>query len=119
MPDPTTPPRGAEAIDLMAARFRALAEPVRLRLLHAIGRGERSVTELVEATGSGRANVSKHLGLLLEVGLVARRREGLVMLYRVADDSVFALCDVVCASLSERLAAQQTAVADLVLREED
>jgi ArsR family transcriptional regulator len=108
MPD-TVP--SAAAIDLIATRFRALAEPVRLRLLLALGRTERSVSELVDASGTGQANVSKHLGVLLESGIVGRRREGSTVLYRVVDASVFELCDTVCASLRERLSVQQTAVA--------
>jgi len=69
-----------------------------------------SVTELVEATGAGQANISKHLGLLLDAGLVARRKEGLNVFYRVADSSIFELCEAVCNSLDERLAAQQSVV---------
>ena len=106
----------AAAIDLIAMRFRALSEPVRLRLLDAMRRGDRSVTELVEEVGTGQANISKHLGVLLEAGLVARRREGVSVRYRVTDDFVFALCDTVCASLTERLSAQQTAVAAFAQR---
>jgi ArsR family transcriptional regulator len=79
--------------------------------------GERSVTELVEEVGTCQANISKHLGVLLDAGLVARRREGASALYRVADDSVFALSDTVCASLVERLGAQQTAVAAFAERQ--
>lgn len=99
-----------EAFELIAARFRILAEPMRLRILHTLGESEMSVTELVEATGAGQANISKHLGLLLDAGLVARRKEGLNVYYRVADPSIFELCETVCSSLDERLAAQQSAV---------
>ena len=97
-------------MELIAARFRVLAEPMRLKILHALGEEEMSVTELVEAIGAGQANVSKHLALLLEAGLVARRKEGLNVYYRVADDSIFDLCEAVCTSLGERLAAQHSAV---------
>lgn len=99
-----------EAFELIAARFRILAEPMRLRLLHTLGQREMSVTEIVEATGAGQANISKHLGLLLDAGLVARRKEGLNVFYRVADESIFDLCETVCESLGERLAAQQSVV---------
>jgi ArsR family transcriptional regulator len=99
-----------EAFALIAARFRALAEPMRLKILHALGDREVSVGELVEATGAGQANVSKHLGVLLDAHLVVRRKEGLNVLYRVADESVFDLCDAVCRSVGERLAEQHSAV---------
>ena len=99
-----------EAFELIAGRFRVLAEPMRLRLLHALGDGEMSVSGLVGATGAGQANVSKHLGILLESGLVARRKERLNVFYRVADPSVFEMCEAVCSSLSERLGSHQDAI---------
>ncbi len=99
-----------EALKLVAARFRVLGEPVRLKLLQLVCEGEMSVTELVEAAGAGQANVSKHLGILLEAGLVARRKEGLNVFYRIADESVIELCELVCRSLGMRLAAQHEVI---------
>lgn len=90
----------------ITARFKALAEPMRLRVLHALRGGERTVGELVEAIGATQANVSKHLAVLHREGLVARRKEGLHVHYRVADPSVFRLCDVVCGTLEQRAARQ-------------
>lgn len=99
-----------EVLELIASRFRILSEPMRLKILHTLGQKEWSVSELVEAVGGGQANVSKHLALLLKEGLVARRKEGLNAYYRIADQSVFDLCDSVCSSLGERLAATHSAV---------
>ncbi len=99
-----------EALELIAARFRMLAEPMRLKILHALGQEEMSVGEMVEATGAGQANVSKHLALLLDAGLVARRKEGLMVYYRVSDATIFDLCEAVCSSLGEHLAARHDAV---------
>jgi ArsR family transcriptional regulator len=99
-----------EAFELIAGRFRILAEPMRLRLLHALGGAEMSVSELVQATGAGQANVSKHLGILLDSGLVFRRKEGLQVFYRVADPSIFEMCETVCSSLGDRLAARREAI---------
>lgn len=99
-----------EAFGLIAGRFRVLSEPMRLRLLHSLGEGEMSVSELVQATGAGQANVSKHLGILLDSGLVARRKKGLNVFYRVADPSVFDMCEAVCSSLGERLTAHREAI---------
>jgi ArsR family transcriptional regulator len=99
-----------EALELIAARFRVLGEPMRLRMLHALEQAEMSVTELVDATGAGQANVSKHLAIMLEAGLVARRKEGLNVLYRIADQSVFELCDAVCSSVGQRLTARHNAI---------
>ena len=104
-----------EAFELIAGRFRVLAEPMRLRLLHALGDIEMSVSELVEATGAGQANVSKHLGIMLDAGLVGRRKEGLNVFYRVAEPSIFDMCEVVCSSLSQRLAAHHDAMRSFAL----
>ena len=86
---------------LVAARFRILGEPARLQLLDVLRRGERSVSEVVELTGMGQANVSKHLQLLHQTGFVERRKEGLFTYYRIADEDVFRLCDLVCRRLDE------------------
>jgi DNA-binding transcriptional ArsR family regulator len=99
----------AEVLDLVAARFKALAEPARLRILSALRDGEHTVGELVEATGFGQANVSKHLRLLHDLRFVDRRRDGLYTLYRLADEDVFALCDLMCGRL-EREVEQRRAV---------
>ena len=99
-----------EALELVATRFRVLGEPVRLKLLQLVCEGEMSVTELVEASDAGQANVSKHLGILLGAGLVARRKEGLNVFYRIADESVVELCEIVCRSLGVRFAAQHKVI---------
>jgi DNA-binding transcriptional ArsR family regulator len=88
-----------ELLVLIAERFRSLGEPTRLRLLDALRAGETTVTDLVEKTGLGQANVSKHLASLYAAGLVARRRSGLFVYYTIADDRIFSLCDLVCSQL--------------------
>lgn len=90
----------AGQLALVAERFKVLAEPARLQLLQALMRGERSVSQLTEATGLSQANVSKHLQLLLGHALVARRKEGLFAFYRLADESVLQLCELVCSQLA-------------------
>jgi DNA-binding transcriptional ArsR family regulator len=89
----------AELPDLVAERFKALAEPARLRLLHVLRDGEKTVSELMEATGLGQANVSKHLQMLHSLGFVDRRKEGLYVHYSLASEDVFQLCDIVCGHL--------------------
>jgi DNA-binding transcriptional ArsR family regulator len=100
----------AELLDRIAARFKVLAEPLRLRLLQALDEGELTVTQLVEETGAGQANVSRHLALLHRHGLVARRREGLNVHYRVADPAIFQLCELVCGSLESGLQTELRAL---------
>ena len=83
-------------LDLVAERFKALAEPARLRILATLRDGERTVGELVGGTGLSQANVSKHLRTLHGLRFVERRREGLHVLYRLSDEDVFTLCDLMC-----------------------
>jgi DNA-binding transcriptional ArsR family regulator len=96
-------PLSPAAIDLIAARFRILGEPLRIRILQALQPGEKSVSELVEAVGSTQPNVSKHVRILQEAGIVGRRQEGTMVFCFIADASVFDLCDAVCESVGERL----------------
>ena len=92
-----------ELMELVAARFHALGEPARLQILAALRRGEVSVNDLVEETGLGQANVSKHLQILHSLGFVARRKEGLFVYYRLADKHVFRLCDSMCGRIESRM----------------
>ena len=87
----------------IAERFKALGEPMRLRLLQSLRGGERSVGELAEQTSGGQANVSKHLQVLLQQGYVARRKEGTTTWYRITDPQVFKMCELVCGTLEEEL----------------
>jgi len=89
-----------EMIPLVAKRFKALGEPGRLALLAALQHGEQNVTELVEATRRGQPNVSQHLKELVHAGLIAARREGNHVYYRIADRHVLRVCDAVCKSIT-------------------
>lgn len=104
-------PMSADALALIARRFAVLAEPMRLRLLHALFAGEKSVNELVELTGGTQANVSRHLQTLAQAHLLARRKAGLQVFYAIADPSIFKLCELVCGSLEKSLTRQAGAFA--------
>ncbi|HYX84223.1 MAG TPA: metalloregulator ArsR/SmtB family transcription factor [Gaiellales bacterium] len=110
MPLPT--PLSPELAEALADRFRLLAEPTRLRLLDLMSGGERSVGELAEAIGCTTANVSKHLALMADAGIVVRRRSGLHSYYAVADTAVFELCGQVCESLRRVADARAAALRD-------
>ena len=96
-------PLPADLVDLIAERFRALSEPTRIKLLDRLREGEARVLDLTEAIGSTEQNVSKHLGVLLQAGIVGRRKVGNYAYYAIADEGVFALCEDVCGSLAEQL----------------
>jgi DNA-binding transcriptional ArsR family regulator len=108
--EPVGAPLPDEALELVAARFKVLAEPMRLRLLNALHNGERSVTALVEATGATQANVSKHLAVLADASMVSRRKEGLNVFYFIADPMVFQLCELVCARMRIELEQRANAL---------
>ncbi len=95
-----------ETIELIAQRFRAMGEPMRLRILMALREGELSVTELVDLQETSQANISKHLQVLVGSGLLRRRKQGLNVLYSIADPGIFTMCDTVCGSLKKHLDAQ-------------
>ena len=97
-------PLPAPLVDLIARRFRVLSEPTRIRLLDLLRERDATVTELHEALGASQQNVSKHLGVLLQAGIVRRTKEGTSARYAIADDGVFALCDHVCGGLRRQVA---------------
>ena len=87
-------------IERAAHRFALLGDPTRLRILHAVMElGEMSVHEIATAAGASRFNTSAHLNRLALAGLVARRRRGTTVLYRVEDDNLPRICEWMCASL--------------------
>ena len=90
--------------ELIARRFRAIGEPMRVRILDLLRDGELSVNELAEQIGAGQQNVSKHLAVLADAGVLARSKEGTRVYYRIVDEGVFELCEQVCGSLQQQLA---------------
>jgi DNA-binding transcriptional ArsR family regulator len=96
-----TLPMTEASLELVARRFRILGEPFRLRILHQLEQGEHTVNELVDSLDASQSNVSKHLQLLYDAGLVTRRRDGNSILYSIGDPIVFELCRIVCHSEAE------------------
>jgi len=96
-------PLPEQLVDLIARRFRVLGEPTRIRLLDLLRERDATVTELHEALGASQQNVSKHLGVLLQAGIVRRTKQGTSARYAIADEGVFALCEDVCGGLRRQL----------------
>lgn len=90
-------------VELIARRFRVLGEPMRIRLLEALRDGPSTVGALQQATGGSQQNVSKHLAVLHDAGVVRRSKQGTFVRYEIADELVFALCEQVCGGLRQQL----------------
>lgn len=107
LPDPAGYPAmqhmPAEALVEIAAYFQVLAEPTRLQILNLLRGGERNVGELAQLCGFTAANISRHLALMSKQGLVARQGRGTSVYYRIADPSIYQLCDLVCGNIARQL----------------
>ena len=90
-------------VELVAQRFRLIGEPMRIRLLDRLRAGEQSVGELAEGLGASQQNVSKHLASLHQAGIVGRRKDKNRVVYAIADESIFTLCEIVCGGVRRRL----------------
>ena len=102
-----------EALQQVASYFQTLAEPTRLRILNLLREGEHNVGELAQLCGYTAANISRHLSLMTQQGFVTRESRGTSVYYRIADPSVYALCDLVCDSIArqyERALKNQQAI---------
>lgn len=87
----------------MAGFLKALADPMRLKILHALRAGELRGTDLLPTVGGSQPNLSRHLAILKAAGVLACRRDGTAIWWRIADTGVFRVCDVVCHSLDRAL----------------
>ena len=95
MPRPLT----AGELEMIAGRFKMLGEPMRLKILQAVCKAPRTVGDIVAATGSTQANVSKHLALLAAAGILQREKDGQCVYYGIKDPLVMRLCELVRAQL--------------------
>jgi DNA-binding transcriptional ArsR family regulator len=96
----------SEVIQQVSEYFSVLGEPMRLRILNLLKDGEKCVQDLVESTSTSQANVSKHLKVMLQAGILTRRSEGTSAYYSVADDLTYDLCHLVCDRLATRIEQQ-------------
>jgi DNA-binding transcriptional ArsR family regulator len=105
MSTPIPHPLPEPVIELVAQRFRVLGEPMRIRILEHLREGEATVQDLTTALETSQQNVSKHLRVLLDSGVLTRRKEGTFAYYGVADPEVYALCETVCGGLQRQASA--------------
>ena len=94
------------ALGLMAGFFKVLSEASRLQIVCALKAGPKNVTEIIEATELGQANVSKHLKMLAQAGIVSRQAQGVCVYYQISNPFIFELCELVCDALSIQIEHQ-------------
>jgi DNA-binding transcriptional ArsR family regulator len=99
-------------IELVAQRFRVLAEPMRIRLLDRLRAGEATVGELQHELSASQQNVSKHLGILRDAGMVSRVKRGNHTVYSISDPDVFELCEQVCGGVRRQLFELEQLIGD-------
>lgn len=104
-----------QALSPVADYFKVLSEVSRLQVLCCLKTGTKNVSEIIEATGLGQANVSKHLKVLMQAGMVTRHPEGINVYYQISDPMIFELCELVCARLAMRLQEQTQQIEQLNL----
>lgn len=102
------------ALEQVAEFFAAMAVPMRLKILSALRDGERNVGDLTAEFGCSQANVSKHLRVLAQKGLIGKTNRGTSAFYRVIDPRVYQLCDLVCVQVGDRF-AEHAAMRDAFL----
>ncbi|MEM6714230.1 MAG: metalloregulator ArsR/SmtB family transcription factor [Cyanobacteria bacterium P01_D01_bin.6] len=103
-------PVSTDVVQQVAAYFSILSEPMRLKILNLLRDGEKCVQDLVELTATSQANVSKHLKVMLQAGILARRSEGTAAYYSVTDDLIYELCTLVCDRLATRIEQQAQSI---------
>ncbi len=97
-------PIPVDLAEMIAARLRVIGDPTRIRILDLLREDELTVTKITEALGASQQNASKHLGVLLQAGIVARRKDGNSSIYSIVDSGVYELCEQVCGGLKLQLA---------------
>ena len=102
------------AMGMVAEFFKVLSESSRLQILCALKTGTKNVTEIIELTGLGQANVSKHLKILAQSGIVSRQPKGISVYYEIANPFIFELCELVCNSLAIQIEQQAQPLQEFV-----
>jgi DNA-binding transcriptional ArsR family regulator len=103
-PVPVPHPLPEALAELIAERLRVIGEPMRIRLLDALRSGPLTINELAETVGASQQNVSKHVGVLSQAGIVARQKDGNRVRCSIADETIFDLCELVCGGLRRQVA---------------
>jgi ArsR family transcriptional regulator len=83
-----------EDIDLASRSLKAMSHPLRLKILCTLADQELSVQEIVDAVGTSQSNISQHLAILRDKGIIASRKNANRVFYRVGDSRILKLIDM-------------------------
>jgi DNA-binding transcriptional ArsR family regulator len=108
-----TPSSSPTAMTMIAEFFKMLSEVSRLEIVCALKKGPLTVSRIIEVTGLGQANVSKHLKLLTNAQILSRQQQGVNVVYEISNPIIFPLCDLVCNSLVNQIHYQNQVLEDL------
>ena len=97
-----------DVLDGVSRYFSLLSEPMRLRIIHSICNQEKSVSDIVQATGANQANVSRHLSLLFSAGVLGRRKQGNFVFYFVSDPTLTDICRTVCNRMAVQIGTDES-----------
>lgn len=101
-----SPTLSPATLGIIADFFKVLSEVTRLQIVCALKSGPKNVSQIIEITGLGQANVSKHLKILTDARLLSRSQQGVNVIYEISNPVIFPLCDLVCESLKFQLQQQ-------------
>jgi len=87
--------------DKAAELFRVMSAPMRLKIISCLCDGEQNVSYLLEKIATTQPNMSQHLNTLFKAGVVAKRREGVQIHYRIANEQIVNLCKAVCLQVED------------------
>ncbi|MBI2344222.1 MAG: winged helix-turn-helix transcriptional regulator [Deltaproteobacteria bacterium] len=102
-----------ETLDQVAVFLKSMAEPTRLRILRALHDEEKTVSQIMEETGAGQSNLSKHLAILTGAHVVRFRKNGTFTHYRIADPNITVILDTVCRSIADRIRQARTTLKEI------
>lgn len=100
VPEPQTLAESDEVFELAAETFKAMAAPMRLKIISALCNGEKNVSQLLAEIDTTQPNMSQHLNTLYQAGVLGKRREGVQIFYRIINDRVVTLCRAVCMQIA-------------------
>lgn len=87
----------------VASYFSVMAEPMRLKIVHALCYDEKSVKQIVEQLGATQTNISRHLALMYRSGVVTKRKDGNQVFYRISDPAMLEVCRAVCIQIAGQI----------------